>query len=527
MNIHSAWKDTCRILLGKEIGELEEYGDYLSRYLGKVSRRESSLSSREVWVSSTKKIPPDARLLAYDEIERYQGMLKNHPVNINDIKDVDSLVSALRERFYYAGNTILGNSDNVERSDACSEAHNVFACQNVYEASNYVAYSDRVRLNEMCFGVTIPGESKFIIRGMEMWRNTRCFEVLRTFNSSDCYFTANMLGCTSCMFSFNQRSRNHLIGNLQLPKDRYLAIKQKLVEEMRSELEAKKGIMGIVDLVSGSIWPQPEKKPAAHFRPPSSSPPAEIQSAFDLATKLVLGQPLGPISDYEGWLNRDVGQIMETNSVLSNAPVFVAPLDFVAAIGRNSVTVEEALRLGEERKADDKTVGELSFSNAAEKLKDIAITSAETVFGDYSHVVDCACYGNKTMHAFRTSSAYGSKYVSHSHWPRGSEYVFGSSIALLSRFCLKCYNSTYLTRCFEVDSSHRCTDCYFCHNCEGLQDCMFCFNAKSLRYAVGNMELGREQYLKIKKLVLADIAKRLERQKTLGYGIFNIGCRKG
>jgi hypothetical protein len=512
MDTHTAWKDTCRILLGGEIGELEEFGPYLSKYLGAPTMRKSSLSSRPVWVSSTKRIPASARLISYDEIEEY-GKRFGKPADIDEIKDIDSIISALRERFCYAGNVVLGNSGNVSGSDACSDANHVLHSQNAYEGSKYVAYSDRVRVNEMCFGATFPGESKFVIRGMELWRSTRCFEVLRTFTSSDCYYTANMEGCTHAMFSFNQRGKSHIIGNLQLPKDRYMEIRNKLLEDIRSELEAKKCIMSIPELLAGT-----GRKAA--FRAPSGKPGPEIQSAFDLACRVVLGNPLGPILDYEGWLDRDVGKIMMGASAISKEPVPIAPLDFISVFGHNAVTVDEALGLGKKNIGD---ASGLRLSNARERLKEIAITASETVLGDHIGMKDCACYGNKSMHCFRTSCAYRSRFSSNSHWPRDSEYMFGTSIVLMSKFCIKCYNSTALTRCFEVDSCHRCSDSYFCHNCEGLTDCMFCFNAKSLRYAIGNIEVGKEKYMGMKKMLLDGIAERLKK-KTLAHSIYTIGA---
>jgi len=55
---------------------------------------------------------------------------------------------------------------------------------------------------------------------------------------------------------------------------------------------------------------------------------------------------------------------------------------------------------------------------------------------------------------------------------------------------------------------------------------MFCFNVKSKRYAIANVEVGREGYLRIKQIVLGDIAKKLERNKELEFGVFNIGCHR-
>ncbi len=53
---------------------------------------------------------------------------------------------------------------------------------------------------------------------------------------------------------------------------------------------------------------------------------------------------------------------------------------------------------------------------------------------------------------------------------------------------------------------------------------MLCFNVKSKRYAIANVEIGREEYLRIKKLLLYDITKRLEKEKRLETSIYNLGC---
>ncbi|MFH1285817.1 MAG: hypothetical protein ABIH99_04505, partial [Candidatus Micrarchaeota archaeon] len=106
-----------------------------------------------------------------------------------------------------------------------------------------------------------------------------------------------------------------------------------------------------------------------------------------------------------------------------------------------------------------------------------------------------------------------------------SESVFGCNWILHSKFCMKCRNSLNLTACFEMESCTNCSSSYFCHNCEGLTDCLFCFNVKSKRYAVGNMEVGKEEYLRIKKLVLEEITDKLQKQGKLNLDIYSI-CGK-
>ena len=117
-------------------------------------------------------------------------------------------------------------------------------------------------------------------------------------------------------------------------------------------------------------------------------------------------------------------------------------------------------------------------------------------------------------------------YAAYTAWPRTCEYIFGGDNLLDCKFCIRCYFSVKLSRCFECDACRSCSDCYFCHNVENCTECMFCFNVKAKRYAVGNVEYQKEEYLKIKKLVLAEIGGKLEKDKKLDLSIYNIGGQK-
>jgi len=55
---------------------------------------------------------------------------------------------------------------------------------------------------------------------------------------------------------------------------------------------------------------------------------------------------------------------------------------------------------------------------------------------------------------------------------------------------------------------------------------MFCFNIKNKSYAIGNVEVGKEEYAKVKKMLLAEIGRRLEKDKKLKLDIYTIGAKK-
>ena len=55
---------------------------------------------------------------------------------------------------------------------------------------------------------------------------------------------------------------------------------------------------------------------------------------------------------------------------------------------------------------------------------------------------------------------------------------------------------------------------------------MFCFNTKSKRYAIGNIEYPKEEYMNIKSKIIKQLADELEETKKLDKNVYNIGRAK-
>ncbi len=126
---------------------------------------------------------------------------------------------------------------------------------------------------------------------------------------------------------------------------------------------------------------------------------------------------------------------------------------------------------------------------------------------------------------FRVGDATYSKKCGYCTHVQRCEGVFGSSILMIdSTFSLRCHDCVKVNASMDMDSCKNCHRCMFCHNCEGLSDCLFCFNTKNKSYAVGNVEVGRENYLKIRKMVVDEVLQRIEKTGTVGFDICNLGC---
>lgn len=245
-----------------------------------------------------------------------------------------------------------------------------------------------------------------------------------------------------------------------------------------------------------------------------------IEKAFQHVTKVLFGKSLSNAESYEAWLSNNVEKTLESRSPISQKPIYSPPVTYYKCLQGRLVLMDEALELGK-RHITESEAQQLSISNASEILKDIKFATPDVMFGRNSNMEKSAAYIS-SHYSFKSSFVCETKYSAYCFWPRQSEYVFGSMLAFSCSFCINCYNSSNLTRCFELDNCESCSDCYFCHNCENLKDCMFCFNVKSKRYAIGNVEVGMERYLKIKKMLLDEIYKKLAKDKNMHITIYNL-----
>jgi len=74
-----------------------------------------------------------------------------------------------------------------------------------------------------------------------------------------------------------------------------------------------------------------------------------------------------------------------------------------------------------------------------------------------------------------------------------------------------------------VDSARSSTGCYFCHNVENCHDAIFCSNAKNLRYAVCNKEMGKEEFARVKALLLSRVNGEIAKTGACAMDVYSIG----
>ncbi|MFH1261477.1 MAG: hypothetical protein ABII39_06040 [Candidatus Micrarchaeota archaeon] len=246
----------------------------------------------------------------------------------------------------------------------------------------------------------------------------------------------------------------------------------------------------------------------------------EIETAFQQVTKILFGTSFSDVESYEEWLINNVDTTLESISPISKKPIYSPPVTYYKALLGRLLLMDEALEQGNAHISETE-VEQLNLSNASKTLKNIKFGTSDVMFGKNSNMEKSAAYIN-SHYSFKSSFVCDTKYSAYCFWPRQSEYVFGSVLAFSCSFCINCYHSSNLKRCFELDNCDNCSDSYFCHNCENLSNCMFCFNTKAKQYAIGNVEVGKERYLEIKKILLNDICKQLQEKKMLDVDIYQL-----
>lgn len=256
----------------------------------------------------------------------------------------------------------------------------------------------------------------------------------------------------------------------------------------------------------------------------------EIETAFNEITKLLFGNRLTDIDSYAKWLGKHIPLPIPARSVISGKEVWIPPSFIYLKIPFNKSKIISLEEMGQKTSSPFTTS---DICNAATKdlvakfIKPVAYYVGNFRYQDHENFERVSGGGGGRNVYFSEDTYLGVKNLAFCNYVLNSENVFGSHNLTASNFCIHTYNSTALSRCFEVDACSNSSDLLFCHNSENLQDCMFCFNAKNLKYAIGNTPLAPDQYRHVKSEILTAVSRELLQTKNLKYDIFNIGDKHG
>ena len=239
---------------------------------------------------------------------------------------------------------------------------------------------------------------------------------------------------------------------------------------------------------------------------------AELGRKWKATCRALLGQEVGPLSDFEGYLSIGIEKMKKARSAISGKDVFAPTFNFPQCpryISSNEIPAFEkrmsATPLGiNEIKDLDSLLA--AVSERAHYCGNIQLGNSGGI-----------CRSNRCTNVWFASDCadlYDSKYAAHCTDLRYVESMFGCSVGSESSFCIHALEIYKLQRCMETLRVYSSSDCYYSASCEDCIDCMFCFSVKNRRNSIGNIELPREKYALLKKKLLGEIADAMQRRKA-------------
>jgi len=508
--VDAAFRKLCAILFGKEVGGLLEFEPYLKECMLPYAIMGGKENAGKIFLAGPY-YPASAAFISPQEIPS----ATSKQFSINDIKDVDSLFRAASEGAAYCGNKTFGRSHNIGMVDNAIDCIDVYNAHNVRNVKKG-AYISCVRESEYVFGIPAFPKINYSMRCLEGINANRMFETYYSNHCSDTYYSFNCYSCSDVIFGFNLRGKRHVIGNVQLQREKYAELKTKLVGEMAALLSENKRIFSISDLAHLGVEENSSDDEVRLI--PTVPAPASVEKAFAETAKIVLGKTRSPIGRYVPFLQQRALPVRRlrgrfgSHTYRPELPIVKdLPCSFLC-------TREEALK-NSGALVQEGTLG-LPIQKLALAVSRKACTTMDMVEGESREVPEVT----QAIDSTESWSEWDATASTRSACSTGviqSKYIFGGYFRILdSEFCVNCYDIVEAKRCFEVDSSSKCSDCYFCHNVEGCQDCILCFSLKGKRYAVLNQEVGKEEFLRVKKMLLDYVNVELDSKKRIGKSIF-------
>ncbi len=107
-----------------------------------------------------------------------------------------------------------------------------------------------------------------------------------------------------------------------------------------------------------------------------------------------------------------------------------------------------------------------------------------------------------SQNIFRSRDVHESKNVILSDGIMKSEFIVASSRNINLSFCMRVEDSKNCSNCFNVNWSGKIADSMFIQDSYDLADCMFCSHIVSKQYCIANMQFEKEEYMKLRKMVI-------------------------
>ncbi|MDO8553822.1 MAG: hypothetical protein Q7S22_03375 [Candidatus Micrarchaeota archaeon] len=227
------------IVLGKKLTGYRDYENWLSKNVSTQEEVKSQISGDLIFLP-TFSFYHDLRSKLVTMTEAYDELGKKK-LSENELASLSlsNAGSVLQNISTTTLDTQYGKNTNVVESSLYYDSHTCFR-GSALNKSKCCLYSFWPRYSEYTLGCYYLFSSQFCIKCYNSENLIRCFEMSDCNNCSDSMFCHNSENLKDCMFCFNTKSKKYAIANIELPPEKYKAIKAMVLAHIHKELEEKK-----------------------------------------------------------------------------------------------------------------------------------------------------------------------------------------------------------------------------------------------------------------------------------------------
>lgn len=227
----TAFEKTTNIIFGKQLGALDKYAAWLQQNMpGGRFLKQPSGETIYLPDFSFFKFIPDEKAAGLDAVK--ENSEKKLSLEEEDLHTLGRRFGENRIVVEYKE----GQNQNVVESNFYRSNTNSYRISFCFYTKNS-AYSVWSSFSEFSFGCYRNMNSSFCINCYFSTELTNCFEMDACKKCSHAMFCHNCENVNDSLFCYNTQNLRYAVGNRVVGREKYLEIKQKLLEYMLARLE--------------------------------------------------------------------------------------------------------------------------------------------------------------------------------------------------------------------------------------------------------------------------------------------------
>lgn len=141
-----------------------------------------------------------------------------------------------------------------------------------------------------------------------------------------------------------------------------------------------------------------------------------------------------------------------------------------------------------------------SIEEVLEAWKEINFLTGEKYINSTDVTESDGIYNSNSV--YQSVSVFDSKNIIFCYKIFDCNYMLASRDDSSCTLSIRVKESIFCSSSFEVSWSNKISKSMFIHNSFDLYECLFCSHLRSKKYCIANMQLEKEEYSKIKKMVI-------------------------